>query len=132
MTKKVILFLFIFCFLGSNCLWADETLAITIACIGASFITAAYLLDDGEPDSDTSISLMYAGGGILLAGGLIWFFVALFTSDSYANISDGTIRAVNNEIDNESEEQRKVNPILEHLRFGIMPDKVFVGASFKY
>jgi hypothetical protein len=119
MLKKYLIIVLLLCILGSNSLWANHifgyTIGIPVAVLGAGVVVADYII---ETPPNQAVFLV---GALLMAGGFSWALYDMFTHPKPDEI--GTVNYSS---------QRKMNPIAEHLSFGIMPKQVYIGARFKF
>jgi hypothetical protein len=116
MVKKCFLVLLLLIICGSSSIWADHmlgyTIGIPLASLGGGLLAANYIIPE-EPDSLTTGIC-----ALLLTGGLVWFFLDLFTHP--------TDYAMNPSSSGE------IPSIVNHISFGVLPNKVYIGAKFKF
>jgi hypothetical protein len=124
MFKKYFIIVFLLYIAGSGNLWADHiygyTLGIPTAVLGCGVVGANYYL------LDTPSGYVYGLGALLAVGGLAWLLYDMLTHpgpDEDNVYEDNTADYFS---------QRKINPIIEHLSFGIIPNQVYIGVRFKF
>jgi hypothetical protein len=119
MAKKYFMIVLLLCILGSGGLWANHiygyTIGIPVAVLGSGIVIADYIIST-PPNKAIIVT-----GALLVASGFSWALYDMFTHPN----SD------ENDIANYYS-QRKMNPIVEHLSFGVTPKQVYIGARFKF
>ena len=128
MAKKNLFVLLLFFIIGSSSIHAWEYPEFQGLLIGGgvAFVILPPLtnsITDSESGGTTD-AICYSVGGILIAGGLIWMIIDIVTSSDsgggdWTDVEDFSSR-------------KRFNPIIEHFSLGILPNKVFIGANFKF
>jgi len=134
MVRKVLLILFLFCILGNSGLRASDNSGYQAAIIGAGVVLILLPALSAEPNvepTDTEI-LLYTMGGGFIGIGVIWMLIDIADSGSSGGSSGGSGSSGGWEDVEDFSFRRKIRPILEHLSFGVLPNKVFIGANFRF
>ena len=132
MARKVLLILFLFCILGNSGLWAEvwEDGLWYMGSGVVALLLPSMLSSVGE---DEGLSLLcYICGGVATAGGLIGFVGGLMDIGSSSSSSRSRPPAGSELPIDDFSSRRKINPIIKHLSIGVLPNKVFVGANFRF
>jgi hypothetical protein len=136
MAKKLLLVLFLFCIIGSNNIWAWENPEFQglLIGLGISFVALPWLM--GSEDETTN-TLCYAGGGLLIGGGILWMILDIAINDiTDARQKPDGIYLASGEIDHnqvlQKTENRSAFDLLKHIYVGIAKDKYYLGLSYSY
>ena len=134
-TKILTIFLVLF-FWGNSLSWSLDDAAYwgTIMGTGAVLMLTppiiSYLTD--EPASVTTNALCFGFGGAFILGGLIWMIIDIVDDNSSGSYSSGGGSSGDWRDVEDFSSRRKINPIIRHFSFGVLPDKVYIGANFKF